>query len=759
MSQNIGVEILITAKNLANNAIDSAKEKIDGVKESVGELREVLGELGIALGFAEITKSIVETNAEYQKLVGQLTVLTGSAKTAAAAFEQLDKFAGKTPFDSADWVRAFITLKNQGIDPTIETLKAFGNIAALSGENVADFTTSVQSAAEGNYRALRQFGINMIADGDHLVATFRGQKTSIGNDAKDIVDYLQQLGNTKFAGAMDEQAHTLEGSWTRLKGAAETLAISIGKAGLSKDLDDAAESMIKFADQANAVNQLTVQYTAFKIVLLTIFDALKIAAMVFIVPIVAVADTVSAVIHGIVGTVANGLGLIGTAVDAFTGGKTNIGKALNNFASGQFNSAADDFIGIKNSAKALVDDITTGLKNAQDRETQIIALAAKAQLATSAEGAGGPIAGTGLANAPSTDNTKQSFLDAERKKAHQQYIDDLTARAGVLRQYIALNYNAMDSANELARVELQLAAAVQRGNMTDQDRVKLLDALKASRDARQQAGFLSLDEITSRDAKNDLQQEINGYGMALVSASGNALLAQTHSVAKMIDDEIQKLPAIGGTIDANGRRTGGTLLPPGTNQTLAQFADGIRRAAGEGQRLDDIIGHIAVSTFESFGAATERAFAAFASGAEKGGKAFESAMLGALASVASAFGQFFMKRAEADAAAALFDLANPLTAASAAAEFEAAAGWTAAGLGMFAIAGALGGTASRVGSAGSGGASSASSANSSLSGSQGDATLVVEGGFLDMNDPRQADALANALSLLSGRRVTIKSRS
>ena len=37
----------------------------------------------------------------------------------------------------------------------------------------------------------------------------------------------------------------------------------------------------------------------------------------------------------------------------------------------------------------------------------------------------------------------------------------------------------------------------------------------------------------------------------------------------------------------------------------------------------------------------------------------------------------------------------------------------------------------------------------------GEATLIIEGGLLDMSDPRQSDALARALESLSGRRVTI----
>jgi hypothetical protein len=184
----------------------------------------------------------------------------------------------------------------------------------------------------------------------------------------------------------------------------------------------------------------------------------------------------------------------------------------------------------------------------------------------------------------------------------------------------------------------------------------------------------------------------------------------------------------------------------------ANFYRGLRleevaEAMGAFRELDELITGSLATSFSALGDAISGAMAAAVTGAQSAGQAFAQAMLAALSAVARAFGQFFLGRAIAAVGDAL--LGNP-------AGLAAAAKFTAAAAAMFAVAG-LASAGAHGGSGGAyGGLSGAEFETSQrIEQSRGSATIVIEGGLLNMSDPRQADALARALGDLTGRRVSI----
>lgn len=85
----------------------------------------------------------------------------------------------------------------------------------------------------------------------------------------------------------------------------------------------------------------------------------------------------------------------------------------------------------------------------------------------------------------------------------------------------------------------------------------------------------------------------------------------------------------------------------------------------------------------------------------------------------------------------------------------------AAGAALIALGSALGAVANRMvnaspASGGTGGGFSPKESVITPQESAQPATIIIQGGLLDMSDPRQADAMANALSQLAGRRVVIQ---
>lgn len=208
---------------------------------------------------------------------------------------------------------------------------------------------------------------------------------------------------------------------------------------------------------------------------------------------------------------------------------------------------------------------------------------------------------------------------------------------------------------------------------------------------------------------NQLQEVINGTTDAIDSAAKGLF----DFIQLMLDAEVAFNNANAATID--WRKTLGDVA----NQSFAQLGDVV---------------------FQTFEAITDAS--------QKGWQAFQVAGLRAIAAVIRGLAQMLLTYAGGWVAQAI---ANP---AQSAHFLAAAAKATAVALAAMAIAGAISGAANNT--APGGGFAPESSDQTSKENKKGDATIVIEGGFLDMSDPRQADALARALAELTDRQVVIR---
>jgi hypothetical protein len=186
------------------------------------------------------------------------------------------------------------------------------------------------------------------------------------------------------------------------------------------------------------------------------------------------------------------------------------------------------------------------------------------------------------------------------------------------------------------------------------------------------------------------------------------------------------------------------------------FAQQVHAATDALGNLNDQLATTTVDSMGAFMQASIEAFGAFTDGSHAAGNAFEGAMLGALAAVASSFAQMFAARATAALAESL--LPSNLVSGQSAGGLAAAAYFGAAAAAMSALAGALRGAAARTagGAGGGGGAAGAQARTNEGAREREPATLIVQGGLLNMSDPRQADAFANAIETLTGRKVLVR---
>jgi hypothetical protein len=158
------------------------------------------------------------------------------------------------------------------------------------------------------------------------------------------------------------------------------------------------------------------------------------------------------------------------------------------------------------------------------------------------------------------------------------------------------------------------------------------------------------------------------------------------------------------------------------------------------QKIGDGIENIMVASFSRDGNTASAA------------KQFESMILGTLGTVLMKQGEAYIAQSAIMISLSKF-LSNPFTAGPAALGIGIAL--TALGAMLRGQAAKTLSTSSRSGVGGSVSSQGLSNTQESLQNSKGDATIVINGGLLDMTDPKQARALRDAINGLNGRRVTI----
>lgn len=195
--------------------------------------RAAAGAAALAAAVAGINK-MVDVAREFDVINSSLVTMTGNQAAADRMFKQIQQFAAKTPYDLAQVATAFTTLKARGLDPSMDALRSYGNTAAAMGKSLEEMVRAAAQASVGEFETLRSFGIVARAEGENLAVTFNGVTTKIGRNAGEIEKYLINIGNTDFAGAMDERAKTLDGTLSNLGDSWDALWLTISKSSIGE---------------------------------------------------------------------------------------------------------------------------------------------------------------------------------------------------------------------------------------------------------------------------------------------------------------------------------------------------------------------------------------------------------------------------------------------------------------------------------------------------------------------------------------------
>lgn len=249
----------IRAINKTQKAFAEINNNVSNMDRRFSKLGRGLSRIGRLMATAFVGRQLVDTITKFEKLEASLRTVTGSADKAAVAFGFIQDFASTTPFQLEEVTDAFIKLKALGLTPSEDALTSYDNIASAMGKSLNQMIEAVADAATGEFERLKEFGIKSKSQGDQVTFTFQGVSTTVGKNAKEIEGYLQSIGNVQFAGAMKEQAGTLNVALSNMGDAFSKLVKAIGDAGLT-DILMAVANAIKWLAE-----KITVAIPLFKL--------------------------------------------------------------------------------------------------------------------------------------------------------------------------------------------------------------------------------------------------------------------------------------------------------------------------------------------------------------------------------------------------------------------------------------------------------------------------------------------------------------
>lgn len=231
-------------------AAERLRAKVIQIGESAKQIGSNLS-MSISAPILGLGTLAVRQSANFEKLKASLETVTGSQKAAAAAWEDILKFASTTPFQLEEVMSGYIKLKALGLDPSTESLRSFGNTASAMGKSLDQFIEAVADASTGEFERLKEFGIKANSEGKKVTFTFQGQSKTVGKNAAEITAYLKSIGEIQFAGAMEKQMNTLSGAFSNLQ---DSVSTSLAKVG---DSIAANLNLKEFAlDLSNAITSL-----------------------------------------------------------------------------------------------------------------------------------------------------------------------------------------------------------------------------------------------------------------------------------------------------------------------------------------------------------------------------------------------------------------------------------------------------------------------------------------------------------------------
>lgn len=238
----------------------AALGRLTGIGGLVGG---AVGAVG-GMGFFNLAKGILAAGSElegYRTLLQQFEGDQGSVKKSLA---WINDFAKKTPNEITEVMRAFIALRNAGMDPMDGTLKTLGDTAAVyasMGKSLDDVVQALGDARNGEFERLKEFGVTASQQGNKVKLIYHKNNKEIvletRKSAADIQRAVRSIFDDLYSGAMQRQAGTMAGMISMLRDAWWNFQTDVANAGFFDAVKGELQTLLNWINKASADGTLT----------------------------------------------------------------------------------------------------------------------------------------------------------------------------------------------------------------------------------------------------------------------------------------------------------------------------------------------------------------------------------------------------------------------------------------------------------------------------------------------------------------------
>ena len=214
----------------SEGAMSAGMKKIGGAIAAAFSVQAVIG----------FSRAVIQVRSEFEKFEAVLTNTLGSSGAAKLALLDIKDMAARTPFSVAELSGAFVKLTNYGLQPSMEAMRQYGDLASSVGKGFDQLAEAVADATTGEFERLKEFGIKASKQGDKVTFTFKEQATTVDFTTKAIENYVKGLGDMRgVSGSMAAISETLGGKVSNLGDKWDSLLNTVGNTDVWGDAIEA----------------------------------------------------------------------------------------------------------------------------------------------------------------------------------------------------------------------------------------------------------------------------------------------------------------------------------------------------------------------------------------------------------------------------------------------------------------------------------------------------------------------------------------
>lgn len=231
-----------------------------GAQSALAGLTSSLAGIGAAVGSAFSLREVALISARFEDLRTTLGILYKDTETGAKAFEQIKEFATQSVFSVEDLTASVVKLKAAGLEPSIQQLRLFADVASVSADSVGALQAITDLYARTTAGGLGLEDLNRLADRGIPVFTILEEKigknrlelSKFGQSAEGaqiILAALEEGLQESFGGASQQRLGNLSQSMSNFGDAMSNVADLIGEGGFNDALTEAINSLSEFIEK------------------------------------------------------------------------------------------------------------------------------------------------------------------------------------------------------------------------------------------------------------------------------------------------------------------------------------------------------------------------------------------------------------------------------------------------------------------------------------------------------------------------------